>query len=57
MNEGKDAVEVVMKGCIRAEKIEDPTFYIPTLLDRVKPEILIALYKIENFTDDIDFLK
>jgi nuclear GTP-binding protein len=57
MHEGKDEVEVVMKGCIRAEKLEDPTFYIPSLLTRVKPEVLIALYKIENFEDDADFLK
>ena len=57
MHEGKDEVEVVMKGCVRAEKLEDPTFYRPSLLSRVKPEILIALYKIENFEDDADFLK
>jgi nuclear GTP-binding protein len=31
-NEGKDAVDVVLKGCVRAEKLEDPTYYIPALL-------------------------
>ena len=30
--EGKDAVEVVLKGCVRAEKLEDAPYYIPALL-------------------------
>ena len=27
--EGKDEVDVVLKGCVRAEKLEDPAYYIP----------------------------
>lgn len=43
-NEGKDATEVVLKGCIRAEKLDDATYYIPALLSRIKPDILLKLY-------------
>lgn len=57
INEGKDAVEVVLKGCVRAEKLEDATYYIPALLQRVKPEQLIRIYDIGTFEDDSDFLK
>jgi nuclear GTP-binding protein len=56
-NEGKDEVEVVLKGCVRAEKLEDPSFYIPQLLTKIKPEIMQRIYKIEKFEDDEDFLK
>jgi len=38
VNEGKDPIEVVLKGCVRAEKLDDATYYIPALLERVKPD-------------------
>ena len=56
-NEGKDEVEVVLKGCVRAEKLEDPEYYIPKLLEKSKPENLKKIYSIGDWTDEIDFLK
>jgi nuclear GTP-binding protein len=32
VSEGKDDVESVLKGCVRAEKIDQPTYYIPYIL-------------------------
>jgi len=32
VNEGKDDVNVVLKGCIKTERIEDPTYYIDAIL-------------------------
>lgn len=56
-NEGKDEVQVVLKGCVRAEKLEDPEFYIPTLLKKAKASDLRRIYEIEEWADDIEFLK
>ena len=32
--EGKDDVDSVLKGCVRAEKIDDPTYYIEHILEK-----------------------
>jgi len=34
--EGKDDVESVLKGCVRAEKIDEPTYYIEHVLEKSK---------------------
>lgn len=34
VTEGKDDVESVLKGCVRAEKIDQPTYYIPHILEK-----------------------
>lgn len=36
VNEGKDDIESVLKGCVRAEKIDDPSYYITYVLEKVK---------------------
>jgi len=33
-------MDVVLRGCIRAERIEDPSYYIHEILKRAKPEHL-----------------
>ncbi len=38
INEGKKNMDVVLKGCIRAEKISDPSYYMDALMERCKPE-------------------
>ena len=48
---------MVLKGCVRAEKLDDPEYYIPSLLEKAKEKDLRKLYDIESWTDDNDFLK
>ena len=48
---------MVLKGCVRAEKLDDPEYYIPSLLENAKEKDLRKLYDIESWTDDNDFLK
>ncbi|KRX04411.1 P-loop containing nucleoside triphosphate hydrolase [Pseudocohnilembus persalinus] len=55
-NDGKNSVDVVLKGCIRAEKIDDPIHYIQPILEKCKKEDLRKIYQIAEFTDDEDFL-
>lgn len=57
MNEGKNEVDVVLKGCVRAEKLEDPSYYIPALLERARKEHLKRIYEVKEWEDDEDFLK
>ena len=49
--------DVVLKGVVRAEKLEDPHQYIPALLKRVKPEYIVRTYGVESWTSGDDFLK
>ena len=35
-NDGKDETSVVLRGVIRAEKLDDPEYYIPAILERAK---------------------
>ena len=53
----KKDIDVVLKGCVRAEKIDDPAHYISTILERAKKENLQKIYQIEDWEDEEDFLK
>jgi len=57
VSEGKSDVDVVLKGCIRAEKVDDPAYYIEELLKQAKPLHLKKQYGIEDWEDSEDFLK
>jgi nuclear GTP-binding protein len=50
------ATDKVLKSAIRAEKIEDPLEFIPGILEKVKPEHLKNLYKVQTWTDHEDFV-
>jgi hypothetical protein len=49
--------ETVLKGVVRAERLPDPTEFIPAILERVKPEHLRRQYGVYDWTDATDFLK
>jgi nuclear GTP-binding protein len=46
----------VLKGVLRAEKIQEPIYYIPGILAKAKKEYLQKIYKVENWTDHEDFV-
>lgn len=48
--------ETVLKGVVRAERLPDPTEFIPAILERVKPEHLRRQYGVYDWTDATDFL-
>ncbi|KAL1491197.1 hypothetical protein ABEB36_011833 [Hypothenemus hampei] len=50
-------VEKVLKGVVRVELINNPEDYIASVLERVKKDYLIKTYKVEDWTDSIDFLE
>lgn len=53
---GDTDADVVLKGVVRVENIKNPDDYIPIILERVKVEYLKKAYKIEDWTDHMDFL-
>ncbi|XP_033217347.1 nucleolar GTP-binding protein 2 [Belonocnema kinseyi] len=49
--------EKVLKGVVRVELVQNPEDYIESVLGRVKPEYIRKTYKIEEWTDHVDFLE
>ena len=56
-DEGQSPTDIVLKGVVRAEKIENPEEYIDEVLIRAKPESLEKLYNVRDWADTEDFLK
>ncbi|KAH3745619.1 Nucleolar GTP-binding protein 2 [Pelomyxa schiedti] len=48
--------DIVLKGVVRVENLEDPTEHIKALLARVKPEYIQRTYDVPQWTDDVDFM-
>ncbi|GIM05189.1 hypothetical protein Vretimale_9632 [Volvox reticuliferus] len=48
--------DLVLKGVVRVENLEDATHHVDPVLSRVKPEYLKRAYKIKGWTDTEDFL-
>jgi len=58
VNEGKDDVDSVLKGCVRAEKIDVPQFYIKDVVSKVNNNsFLKKFYHVEDWEDIEDFIK
>ena len=54
--EGTDE-EKVLKGVVRVELVQDPSVYIPAILQKVKPEYVARTYKVEAWDSPKDFLE
>mmetsp|Transcript_18666 Transcript_18666/g.33751 ORF Transcript_18666/g.33751 Transcript_18666/m.33751 type:complete len:481 (+) Transcript_18666:2243-3685(+) len=53
---GDSEAQLVLKGVIRPEKLDDATVYIEALMARVKPEHMANMYEIEKWADAEDFM-
>jgi nuclear GTP-binding protein len=54
---GDDEVETVLKGVVRAERLPQPTDFIPAILERVKKEYLVKVYGVDEWRDEWHFLE
>ena len=45
--EGKSDVNSVLRGCVRAQRIDDPMYYIPYILEKVKKIHFERIYGIK----------
>jgi len=55
MPEG-DETEIVLRGVVRVENIENPEQYIPRLLERCKRVHLERTYEVSGWNDATEFL-
>ena len=55
-NAADSEADIVLKGVVRAEKLEAPQDIVPDILRRVKPEHMRATYAVRAWDDAIDFL-
>ncbi|GBM62530.1 Nucleolar GTP-binding protein 2 [Araneus ventricosus] len=54
---GDTDTEIVLKGVVRVENVQDPEDHIPELMKRVKKEYLAKTYKVADWKDEMDFLE
>ena len=54
--QGETETEIILKGIVRVENVNDPEFHVKGVLDRVKPEHLEKTYKISKWDDVEDFM-
>ncbi|PGH10264.1 nuclear GTP-binding protein [Blastomyces parvus] len=48
--------DILLRGVVRVENVENPEQYIPAVLKRVQPRHIERTYEIKNYKDSIDFL-
>ncbi|EGC30562.1 hypothetical protein DICPUDRAFT_41316 [Dictyostelium purpureum] len=53
---GDTEAELVLKGVVRVENLEDATEYIPEVLNRIKKDYIAKTYHIAEWKDHEDFL-
>ncbi|CAG5127490.1 unnamed protein product, partial [Candidula unifasciata] len=54
---GATPVDMVLKGVVRVEKVNQPEDYVQAVLDRVKKEYVHKTYGVENWESPEDFLE
>lgn len=55
-DDGDDETEIVLKGVVRAEKLPDPSDFVPAILSKVKEEYVRRLYGVSAWEDATDFM-
>jgi nuclear GTP-binding protein len=53
---GDSETDTVLKGIVRAERLPDPTDFIPAILERCKPEHLTRTYGVAGWRSAEDFM-
>ncbi|KAL3138740.1 Nuclear/nucleolar GTPase 2 [Trebouxia sp. C0010 RCD-2024] len=51
-----DQTDIVLKGVVRVENLEDATEHVGAVLKRVKHEYLVRAYKVKSWDGPVDFL-
>ncbi|KAK6209153.1 GTPase required for pre-60S ribosomal subunit nuclear export and maturation [Pestalotiopsis sp. IQ-011] len=56
-NQNDTPQDIIMRGVVRVEKVENPEQYIPGLLAKVKTHHMERTYELKGWTDHISFLE
>ena len=54
--ENDSDLDTVLKGVVRAERLEDPTAYIHGILAKVRKQDIQRIYGVDDWKNDEDFL-
>lgn len=54
---GDSENDIVLKGVVRAERLPDPTDFVPAIIERVKAEYLGRAYGVAEWTDHWNFME
>lgn len=53
---GDSETDIVLKGVVRVENLENAADHVPAVLEKVKPEYITNTYNVPSWTDHVDFL-
>ena len=56
-NSDDTETDIVLKGVVRAEKLQQPENHIDRLLERADAQKIMEIYGVESWTDGEDFLE
>ncbi|KAG8533194.1 GTPase required for pre-60S ribosomal subunit nuclear export and maturation [Bacidia gigantensis] len=56
-NQGDSPEDILLRGVVRVENVENPEQYIATVLKRVKPQHIERTYEIKNYNSPTEFLE
>lgn len=56
-NENDTEVDIVLKGVVRSERITDPDYFIPFILEKIPKKTMMECYGIGDFKDSDDFIR
>jgi nuclear GTP-binding protein len=56
-NANDKPVDILLRGVVRIEKVENPEQYIPPMMEKVKRHHLERTYEITNWKDHHEFLE
>ena len=56
-NQGDSPEDILLRGVVRVENVENPEQYIPAVLKRVKPQHIERTYDVRNFASASEFLE
>jgi nuclear GTP-binding protein len=49
--------DILLRGVVRVENVENPEQYIPAVLSKTKPQHIERTYQIKGYKDHIEFLE
>lgn len=55
-NPNDSKAEILLRGVVRVENVENPEDYVAAALERCKPHHIVRTYDVHDYKDDVDFL-
>lgn len=56
-NQNDTPTDILLRGVVRVEKVDNPEQYIPAILEKVKPQHMERTYELKGWKDHLHFLE